>query len=159
MQTPWPQPLWFEPGLQGDVGEGAVAIVLEQVRVRLLAFGEAFQPPAVHQEDVEPAVVVVVVEGDAAAGGLEQILVLVLAAEDGLGVEAGFASDVGEGDANVGLGLRRGRGQRLCRLAEQRDERARARRRRSAPARNGRASAEMFDATMTKGIRVLQQCW
>ena len=39
-------------------------------------FGKAFQAPAVDQEEVEPAVVVVVVEGQAAAGGFEQIFVL-----------------------------------------------------------------------------------
>ena len=95
----------LEPSLQGDVGEGAVAIVLEQVVEGLFARRKAFEPPAVDQEDVEPAVVVVVVEGDAAAGGLEQIFVLVLAAEDRLGVESGFVGDVDEGDAEVGLGF------------------------------------------------------
>ncbi len=101
MQTPWPQPDVLEAGLDGDVGEGAVAIVLEQVRGRLFAFGEAFQTPSVDQEDVEPAIVVVVVEGDAAAGGLEQIFVLVLAAEDGFGVEAGFFGDIDKAQPEV----------------------------------------------------------
>ena len=99
-----------EPGLQGDVGEGAVAVVLEEVAIRLLAFGEALEPPAVDQENVEPVVVVVVVEGDAAAGGFEQVLVLVLAAEDGFGVEAGLLADVDEGDADVAVGPGEGRG-------------------------------------------------
>ncbi len=97
----------LEPGLQRDVGKGAVAIVLEQVVEGLFARRKAFEPPAVDEEDVEPAVVVVIVEGDAAARGLEQILVLVLAAKDGLGVQSGFFGDVDEGDAEVGLGVRR----------------------------------------------------
>ena len=155
MQTPCPQPLWPTPGFHGDVGEGAVAIVLEQVRVRFFAFGEAFQPPAVHQKDVEPAVVVVVVEGDAAAGGLEQVLVLVLAAEDGLGVETSFAGDVGEGDADIGARILREPAVAVGLTGRRAAGPAKARRRKSAPARNGKATARMFGVTVTKGIRLL----
>ena len=79
------------PDLSGDVGKGAVAIVFEEVADGFLSFGEALEPPAVDEEDVEPVVVVVVEESRAAAGGFEQILVAVLAAEDGLDVEAGVA--------------------------------------------------------------------
>ncbi len=89
-------------GLRGDVGEGAVAIVLEQMRGGFLSGREAFQTRAVHQENIQPAVVVVVVESDAAAGGLQQIFVLVLAAVDGFGVESGFAGDVDEAQSQAG---------------------------------------------------------
>ena len=106
MQTPCPHPVCLRAGLQRDVGEGAVAIVLEQVIEGLFARRKAFQPPAVDQEDVEPAVVVIVVEGDAAARGLEQVLVLVLAAKDGLGIESGFFGYVDEGDAEIAAGIR-----------------------------------------------------
>jgi hypothetical protein len=78
----------------GDVGEGAVAIVLEEAAMRLLALGKSFQPPAVDQKQIEPSVVVVVVEGQAAAGGFKQILVLEFAAVDGLPGKAGFGGDL-----------------------------------------------------------------
>ena len=101
-------------GLCGDVGESAVAIVLEEMRGGLLAGGEAFEAPAVDQKNIQPAVVVVVVESDAAAGGLEQIFVLVLAAEDGFCVESGFPGDIHETDAKVRNGFcRRLRGRRV----------------------------------------------
>ena len=64
--------------------------------------GKPSKPPAVDEENVEPAVVVVIVESDAAARGLEQVLVLMLAAENCFGVQAGFLGDVDEGDAEIG---------------------------------------------------------
>ena len=67
--------------LQGDVGESPVAIVLEEVIERLLAGWKAFESSSVDEEDVEPAIVVIVVKGDAAACGFEQVFVLVFAAE------------------------------------------------------------------------------
>ena len=51
----------------GDVLERAVAAVAVEVVRRLLALREALEGRAVHQEDVEPAVAVVVEEGRAAA--------------------------------------------------------------------------------------------
>ena len=51
---------------------------------RLLPLGETFESPAVHEKDVEPAIIVVVVESDAASGGLEQVLVLFDTAKDRL---------------------------------------------------------------------------
>ena len=48
---------------------------------------------------------VVVEEGDAAASGFEQIFILVLAAEDGFGVQAGLLSNVDERNAEVSAGL------------------------------------------------------
>ena len=71
-----PAGLVLQAGADRDIGEGAVAIVLEEVAMRLLAGGKSLQPPAVHQEQIEPAIVVVVVEGQAAAGGFKQILVV-----------------------------------------------------------------------------------
>ena len=70
-----PAGLVFQAGAGSHIGEGAVAIVLEEVAVRLLSSGKSFQPPAVHEKQIQPAIVVVVVEGEAAAGGLEQIFV------------------------------------------------------------------------------------
>ena len=61
-----------KPAGAGDVLEGAVAAVPVQVRSRLLAFRKAFERRAVDQEDVEPAVGVVVDQPDARSGGREQ---------------------------------------------------------------------------------------
>jgi len=58
------------------------------MRSGFLSFGEAFESGAVDEEDVEPAIVVVIIEGDPAAGSLEEIFIFVLASEDGLRVEA-----------------------------------------------------------------------
>src|SRR5439155_20877938 len=58
-------------GLHGNVCECSVTIILEKMRRRLLALGETFQARSVHQENVEPAVVVVIVKSNAGAGGLK----------------------------------------------------------------------------------------
>src|SRR5205814_456719 len=101
-----------QAGFGGDVGESAVAIVFEKMIGGFLAGGKTFEAPAVDEKNVQPAVVVIIVEGDAAAGGFEKIFIFVLAAENGFGVEAGFARDVEEGNAKIvrgsnGGGLRR----------------------------------------------------
>ena len=98
-----------EARLGGDVGEGGVAIVLEEMRSGLFAGGEAFEAGTVDEENVEPAVVVVVVEGDTTSGGLEEIFVFVLAPEDGFGVEPGLASHIEKSNAEIGRWCRNGR--------------------------------------------------
>ncbi len=84
------------PCLLGYVGESPVAVVLEEVAGRFLARREAIQAPAIHQEDIEPAVVVVVEERRPAAGGFEQVLVFLLVAEQGLCIQASFTGYVNE---------------------------------------------------------------
>ena len=88
-----------EAGTFGDIGEGAVAIVFEETAMRFLAFGKTLEAPAIDEEEIEPAVVVIVVEGEAAAGGFEEIFVFADAAENGFNVEAGTFDDVDERDA------------------------------------------------------------
>jgi len=88
-----------DPGLRGHVGEGAVTVVAEEVRSRFAPRRKTLQPRPVHKEDVEPPVVVVVVEGDAAASGFQQIFVLVLAAKNSLRVQSRFARYVEEAHA------------------------------------------------------------
>ena len=60
----------------------------------------------IDEENVLPAVVIVIVEGESAASGLQQILVGLLAAVDGLDRKAGLLHDVGEADAQ-GRSLKR----------------------------------------------------
>jgi hypothetical protein len=83
-----------ETGGRADVSESAVTIIFEQMRMWFLIVGETFQAPAVDQENIQPAIVVVIVESDSAAGGLKQKFILVFAAEDRFCVEAGFFGDV-----------------------------------------------------------------
>ena len=78
----------FEPGTFGDIGEGAVAIIFEETAMRFLALRETFEAPAVDEEEIEPAVVVVIVEGQAAAGGFEEIFIFADATENGFDIEA-----------------------------------------------------------------------
>ena len=65
------------------------------------AGGKSLESPAVYDEDIEPAVVIVIVKRDATAGGLKQILVLVFSTEDRFGIQAGFARDVQEANAEI----------------------------------------------------------
>src|SRR5439155_1759819 len=95
----------------GDVSESPIAIVFEEMIGGFLTGGKIFEAPAVDQKNVQPAVVVVVVERDAAAGGFEKIFVLVLAAENGFGVESGFTRNIEEGNAEIIVGSGGG----LCR--------------------------------------------
>src|SRR5579863_5123397 len=90
-----------DSSLQSHVGESSVAIVAEKMRSWFVAGGEALKARSVHQKYIEPAIVVVVVEGNAASSSLEQIFILVLAAVDGLGIQAGLACNVEEGDSQV----------------------------------------------------------
>src|SRR5213080_1321951 len=96
--------------LQSNVGECAVSIIFEEMGRWLLALGETFQARSVHQENVEPAVVVVIIKSNAAASGLKQIFVLVLVAVDCFGVQSGFAGDIDKTYAEIGVF---GRGRRL----------------------------------------------
>ncbi len=112
-----------EAGFGGDVGEGSVVVVVEEVAgggvfLRGRGGGEF---GAVDEEDVGPAVAVVVEDGDAGAGGLDDVA---LAGGVAVGVadgDSGFGGDVDEpGGGGVfgagrvgGLGEeRRGRGEK-----------------------------------------------
>ena len=92
------------------------------MRDGFLSFGEAFQSGTVDQEDVEPIVVVVVVEGHAAASCLKEVFVFVLATVDRLCVEARLTRYVDKAHSERSAGDRRWEalwvqaGVRRCRL-------------------------------------------
>src|SRR5205814_10248800 len=96
-----------ESGLRSYVSEGAVAIVFEEMRGGLLAWRKTFQPPAVHEKNIEPTVVIVVVKCHAATGRLEQVFVLVLAAIDRFSIESSLAPNIDECRAKRVLRRRR----------------------------------------------------
>src|SRR5262249_25450671 len=95
-----------DSGLRGDIRKRSVAIVFEKMRGRRLPRRKTFEARAVHQKNIEPAIVVVVVESDAAARRFEQIFVFMFAAKDRFDVEASLLRYVDEADAEVA---------RLCR--------------------------------------------
>src|ERR1700683_1238105 len=66
--------------------------------MRLFAFGKSFQPPSIDQEDVQPAIVVVVIEGESATRRFQQILVLAHAAVDRFEFEARTLDYIHEAD-------------------------------------------------------------
>src|SRR5580704_3696676 len=57
--------------LGGNVGEGAIAIVTEKMRSGFAARGKAFEPRTIYQENIEPAVVVIIIKSNTAAGGFK----------------------------------------------------------------------------------------
>ena len=71
-----------QSGFERHIGKRSVAIIFEKMIDRFLSRGKPFQSRAVHQENIQPAIVVVVIECDAAASRFQQIFVLVLAAKD-----------------------------------------------------------------------------
>src|SRR5881275_896076 len=73
---PLPPAVMDKPGLHGDISEGSIAIIFEEMRGRFLASWKSLKPPAVHQKNVQPTVIVVVVESNPAARGFKQIFVL-----------------------------------------------------------------------------------
>src|SRR6201992_589539 len=78
----------------GDIGEGAVAVVLEKPRNRFLPFGETVEPGPVHQKDVDPVVLIEIEEGDPAPRSLQQVPVFVLPAVNGFDVQSALRGHV-----------------------------------------------------------------
>ncbi len=84
-------------GLLGHVGEGAVAIVLEKMRGGLFPCGPVrVEPVSIGQIDVEPSVIVIVEEGDAAAFRLDDDALLVDASPDIGNIQACLLCNVDE---------------------------------------------------------------
>ena len=62
-----------QPGFRGHIGERPVVIVVIQVIGGSVLLRESFERRAVHDENVGPAVVVVIKDGDAGAGGFNDV--------------------------------------------------------------------------------------
>src|SRR4029077_2091917 len=93
-----------DPGFGAYVGEGAVVIVAVELVGMALAGAHVFQGGAVDQEDVHPAVVVVIEDGDASAHGLNDVAFFQAPAGE-MEIDAGGARDVGKGYGACGCGL------------------------------------------------------
>src|ERR1035438_2136958 len=89
----------FEARAFANIGERAVAIILKETTMRFMALGESFKAPAIYKKNVQPAVIVVVVERQAATGRFEQVFIFVHAAIDRFHIEARTFYDIDEADA------------------------------------------------------------
>ena len=87
-----------QAGFASDVRECAVTIVMEQVASRGSATSRSLERGAVDDENVRPAIVVVVEEGDAPTHHFQQEPLVGSVAEliDGL-IQSGLRGDVYEG--------------------------------------------------------------
>ena len=102
-----PPPGNRQAGARRHIFECPVAAIAIQVARGLLAARKPFQRRAVDEKQIEPAVVVVVERGHAAAGRLEQEFVGGLTAVDGGRGEPRLPRHVREREANRRLRLRR----------------------------------------------------
>ncbi len=96
-----PAPLLGQPRGPRDILEPAVAGVPVQERPRLLPLRKSVERRPVDEEEIEPAVVVVVEQRDAGAGRLEQVPVRVHAAEHDAAGEAGVGPEQTEAEAGA----------------------------------------------------------
>src|SRR5579859_1272540 len=94
-----------QAGFVRDIGESTVVIVMVEMAGREIARGRRIESGAVHDEDVWPAVVVVIEDGDASSGRFNDVFFGVHAAKDFRGGETGFFGDIGEMSDGFGNGL------------------------------------------------------
>ena len=100
-----------QAGLFGDIGEGAVTIVVKQITGGIAVPNRRIKAGSVHQKNIEPAVVVIVEQRHPATHLLEQKLLVGRAAGNVPGVpQPGLASDVGENDGRRRVGSQQMRG-------------------------------------------------
>ena len=92
-----------QAGFFGDVGECAVVIVAIEVAGRHLAGRQRFQLGAVHDENIRPAVVVVIKNGDARSRRFNDVFFCVFAAKNYRCNEPGLLRDIGEMHDRLGV--------------------------------------------------------
>src|SRR2546429_2715114 len=85
-----------QAGFGGDVGERAIVVVAIEVARRGFAGRQLFQCCAVDDKYVRPAVIVIIEDGDAGPGSLDDVFLLVFAAEDDRCCKTGLLCDVGK---------------------------------------------------------------
>jgi hypothetical protein len=71
-----------EAGFGGDIGERAVVIVVIEVARRCFASGQPFQSRAIHNENIRPAIIVVVKDGNAGSRRFNDVFLCIFAAEN-----------------------------------------------------------------------------
>src|SRR5258705_8499904 len=85
-----------QAGLVRDVAEGPVMVVAIQVIGGTFAGGKSFEFRAVDNKDVRPAIVVVIKDGNARTGSLNDVFLGGLAAKNIHHRETSFLRDVSE---------------------------------------------------------------
>ncbi len=85
-----------QAGSCGDIGERAVVIVAVEVACRSFARWQGFQRRAVDDENVGPAVIVVIKDGNTGPRSLDDVFLRVFAAENDRCSKSGFLGDVGK---------------------------------------------------------------
>src|SRR5688572_30601854 len=88
-----------QTGARGHVLERAVPAITIEMVGRLLPFRKALQHRPVDEEDVDPAVAVIIERGRARAGRLDQVRIRALCAVRRPRVKPGTVRDVGESEA------------------------------------------------------------
>src|ERR1700730_9164322 len=84
----------LQPRLVSYIRKRPVAIIFEQMRRRLLPSRKSLQPPSIHQKNIQPSVVVVIVKSYSTTRRLQQIFVFVLPAKNRLGIQPRFLSHI-----------------------------------------------------------------
>src|SRR5215813_3869799 len=65
----------------------------------LLARRKTFKPPSIYNKNVQPAIVVIVIESNAATSSFQQVFVFLLPAENSFCFEPCLPRDIDEGNA------------------------------------------------------------
>src|SRR4030081_2571525 len=91
-----------QTGLDGYITEGSIVVVAVKMVGRSFAFGESFESCSVNEEDVRPSVVVVIEDGHARAGRLDNVFFGCESAENVSKRQSRFFGDVDE----IDFGLR-----------------------------------------------------
>src|SRR6266403_1345516 len=86
-----------------DVGESAVIIVVVEMARRSFARSRGFESRPIHNENIRPAVIVVVEDGDARAGGFDDVLFRVFPAENDRRGKPGLLRHIGEMRNRLGV--------------------------------------------------------
>ena len=83
-----------QPGLLSHVGKAAIVIVVEQMIGGSGLARRHLKGGAVDDEDVGPAIIVIIKDGDAGAGGFDDVLFTLLVTGDDLESQACLLGDI-----------------------------------------------------------------
>src|SRR5262249_7304616 len=90
-----------EPRFSGHVGKSPIAVVVIQMVCRCLARRHPIKPGTVDEDDIFPAIIVVIDEARPAPGSFKQVPVAMLVAINGLGCQTGFFRYVNETKSEI----------------------------------------------------------
>ena len=94
-----------EAGFFRDIRESTVVVVVVEMTRESFAGRQAVQFRAVHNENIGPAIVVEVEDGNAGACGFDDVFLRVFAAENDRRCNSGFLRDIGKMRERLGIGV------------------------------------------------------